>query len=163
MYFFKLIDKKAIYLNSTATTKDEFLREISNNLHAQTYVENAEKFYQALLYREESMLTALNGGVALPHGVSSTVIKPVIAISVLKNQGVDWNAEDHQNVKVIFTIASNKENRDIQIECLQKVALYALENNFIDEILKANTPEDVLKALKQYYFDTQEDDDAEDI
>lgn len=88
MNILNFLDKKAIFLETKAKNKDEFLIEISSLLAKNGFVKDANRFYEALKYREEQMTTSLNDGIAVPHGLSSTVTKPVVAISVIQN-GID--------------------------------------------------------------------------
>ncbi|QZE12369.1 PTS sugar transporter subunit IIA [Mycoplasma sp. Ms02] len=150
MTFKELLNKDAIFLDIEEKNHDDVLLAISKRLQEKGFVEDAQRFDNALMYREELMSTCLNDGMAIPHGVSSTVIKPVISIAVLKNS-VDWKAEDKEPVSLVFTIALSKEDRDLQISSVQILSLYSLDDEFHVKVLGAKTQEDVYQILLDHY------------
>lgn len=146
----KLLNREAVFLDLESNTKDEALMEISTKLFKKGFISDKTKFLQALIYREELMNTALNNGISVPHGVSSSVIKPVISISISK-EGIDWFSEDLKPVNVIFTLALQKHDKNLQIDALQMIALYAVNNRFNKEIMKAKNESEVLETFLKHY------------
>ncbi|TNK81633.1 PTS sugar transporter subunit IIA [Mycoplasmopsis pullorum] len=142
----KLVHADSIFLNVDVSDYQDALSFIAQKFYEKGYVEDSERFFKALMYREDVMSTALSGGIALPHGISSTVLKPTLGIFIL-NTGVDWNALDDQPVNVIFALALNKEDRDLQIDALQELALCSLDNNFLNDLLAAKSVDDVLNIF----------------
>ncbi|UUD36596.1 PTS sugar transporter subunit IIA [Mycoplasmopsis citelli] len=147
-----LISEKSIFLDIVAKDHDESLLKVSQLLEKNGFVLDAQKFYEALLYRENSMPTALNGGIALPHGVSSTVVKPFISIARIK-EGVDWHAEDKQDVKLLLILGTSRQERDYQIDVLQNISLWSLDNELIRLLQNETDPKVIKQTLDQRQID----------
>ncbi|EFF41342.1 PTS sugar transporter subunit IIA [Mycoplasmopsis alligatoris] len=145
-----LLNEEAIFLDFEANSHDDAIRQISKNLKLKGFVNDEEKFFNALQYRELMMHTSLNDGIAVPHGCSSSVEKPVLAVSISKH-GINWEAEDKKPAKLFFTLALKKEERDLQVEAIQAIALYSLDDQFHEKIQKATTPSKVYKILLEHF------------
>ncbi|VEU76004.1 PTS sugar transporter subunit IIA [Mycoplasmopsis columboralis] len=143
-----LVSTQSIFLDVSASDHDEVLFKVSELLAKNNLVENAQKFYDALLYRENLMPTALNDGIAVPHGISSTVVKPFVSIVRLK-EGVDWHAEDKQVVKLLFILGTSREERDYQIDVLQMISLWSLDDDLIQMLHTEKDPQKIKDILDQ--------------
>ncbi|UUM19528.1 MULTISPECIES: PTS sugar transporter subunit IIA [unclassified Mycoplasma] len=139
-----LISEENIFLDIVAQDHDQALFKVSELLQKNGFVKEAQKFYDALLYRENLMPTALNGGIAVPHGVSSTVNKSFISIARIK-EGVDWHAADKQDVKLLLILGTPRQESDCQIDVLQMISLWSLDDELVKSLYTQNDP----KLIKQ--------------
>ncbi|QDY88333.1 PTS sugar transporter subunit IIA [Mycoplasma anserisalpingitidis] len=146
----ELLNPKSIFIDIDVNDHNHALEIIAEKLCESKFIEDKERFLNALNYRENLMSTALNDGIAIPHGISSTVIKPTISLAILKN-GIDWDAEDNVKVDLIFTIVLSKEDREIQLDSIQVIADYSLDDQFHVEIMSAKTQEQAYEVLLKYF------------
>ncbi|WP_025755654.1 PTS sugar transporter subunit IIA [Mycoplasmopsis cricetuli] len=143
-----LINENSIFLNVQGQSHDEVLENICIMLEKNNFIENAQKFFNALIYRENIMSTALNDQIAVPHGISSTVLKPFVALVRLENE-IDWNAKDNKPVKLLFVIGTSKTDRDHQIDILQMISLLSLDEQLIEFFLKTNDTEKIKNMIDE--------------
>lgn len=146
----ELLNPKSIFINIDVNDHNDALEMIAKKLYEANFIEDKTRFLNALNYRENLMSTALNDGIAIPHGISSTVIQPTISLAILKD-GIDWKAEDNKKVNLIFTIVLSKEDREIQLDSIQVIADYSLDDNFHSEIMNAKTQEQAYEILVKYF------------
>ncbi|UCU26937.1 PTS sugar transporter subunit IIA [Mycoplasma anserisalpingitidis] len=146
----ELLNPKSIFIDIDVKDHNNALEIITEKLYDSKFIEDKERFLNALNYRENLMSTALNDGIAIPHGISSTVIKPTISLAILKN-GIDWDAEDDVKVDLIFTIVLSKEDREIQLDSIQVIADYSLDDKFHAEIMSAKTQKQAYEVLLKYF------------
>lgn len=149
--FEDVFNNEIIFLDVQGSSHDEALKNVSNLLQQKGYVEDAKKFEDALIYRENLISTGLSDGIAVPHGVSSTVQRPFVSIVRLKNE-IDWHALDNKGVKILFIIGSPKNERQCQVDFLQNICSWSLDDNIKNVILNANDANQILEVLKTKEF-----------
>ncbi|ROR27361.1 sigma 54 modulation protein [Mobilisporobacter senegalensis] len=128
--------EKNIFINPAFYYKDEIL-----DYTIQKMIEDGNvkpEFLLSVYKREGIMTTYLKGGIAIPHGNTELVTKPVISLTKLAKPVV-WDGIN--TVDVIFVLALN-ENSKKYFEQLYKIIsdedlILAIRNsNSINEILK---------------------------
>lgn len=101
---YSVIDKKYITIVDKKMSKEEVLKAASDILYKDGFVK--EGFYEDVKQREEISCTTIGNKVAIPHGKSENVCKPIVFIIKLK-EGIDWGNE---MVDIIFLLALNFDN-----------------------------------------------------
>lgn len=71
--------------------------------------------------REETMGTGLGDGIAAPHARLESLERPVVVLGVSR-QGIDWNAVDDQPARLVFLILTPRDDTDVQLEILGRLA-----------------------------------------
>lgn len=98
-----ILSKKLISLHLQAMNKEESIIVLSKMLFQERKIYSVQEFAAEVFKREEEGDTTIEKGVALPHGLSDTVIESSIAIGRL-DTGIIWgpNAEP---VRLIVLLA----------------------------------------------------------
>jgi PTS system galactitol-specific IIA component len=146
-----MVFRDCILTDVKAASKEEALRQIFEALYKAGKVKAS--FYDAVLKREAEYPTGLalpHCNVAIPHVVPEHVNSSALGIAVLREPVAFQQMDNHDlttNVRIIFNIALGKEGK--QIEVLQSLMTMVLEEDIINAILKAGTPEEIETILRK--------------
>ncbi|SET46973.1 PTS system, fructose-specific IIC component [Salinibacillus kushneri] len=131
----------------TGSTKDEVIDELIQTLNKENRISSASEFKQAIKSREEEGSTGLGMNIAIPHGKSSTVKQPSVVFGINRS-GVDWQSVDGTDAKLIFMIAVPEESAgDAHLKILQMLSRRLMDEGFREQLLNANSKEEVYKLL----------------
>lgn len=103
----ELIDEKTTILKSDIRSKKEAIEKMTNLLYELGYVQEA--FKDSVYEREEMLPTLFKGGIALPHGNTRYVNRPIIGILTMEKP-ILWEGENY--VDCIFVVAINEYYKD---------------------------------------------------
>lgn len=144
------IEPEAIVLDVAATDSKDVINVLASRLEKLGYVRPS--YAAAVLAREAAMPTGLPLGleanVAVPHTDPHHVIKPGIAFASLARP-VDFanmeNPDEAVPVGLVFMLALN--DKDAQIDMLQRILETIQDPHAIEALRSAKTPDDVLRQL----------------
>lgn len=101
----EVISEAHIYIRKNGY-KDDILDEMISCLSEEGYVKN--EFLLSVYKRESMMTTILKGGIAIPHGSSEFVTKPVISVTKLDTP-IAWDGVNM--VDLIFVLALDEKSK----------------------------------------------------
>lgn len=101
----------------------------------------------SLLARERMGSTGIGNGIALPHGRLAGLEK-VIAIVVTSTPAIDFDAIDNKPVDIFFTLLVHQEQTEGHLQTLAMVAGKLSDKETIKTIRKAQTSDDIIRALQ---------------
>lgn len=156
-----IISKKVILLNLKSTTKEEVIDELIETIYKSGKITNKADFKKAILERESISSTGLEEGIALPHGRSSCVKEPVVAVGISK-KGIDYNSLDNEKSKIFFMIAVPENTTDLHVEILSNITSNLMEEKVRTSLLNSKTEKeifDIITSFKKEEFSTEEFDD----
>jgi mannitol/fructose-specific phosphotransferase system IIA component (Ntr-type) len=101
----------------------------------------------AVWAREESMSTGMQGGLALPHGKTDSVVKTVCAVG-LKPSGIDFDSLDEQPSTVIVLALSPPADSAAHLRFMSTASkVLNGEGKGRESLLACKTPEEMLAVL----------------
>lgn len=135
-----VLDPKIVKFSMEAKTKDEVIRELSSLLYSQGYIDDFEAFVKDVYLREKEGITGLGNNVAIPHGKSSCVKKPAIAIGTTKCL-IDWESYDDQPACLffLFAVPSDVEGSRTHLKLLSQLATKLADEQLLDKVKQAKT------------------------
>lgn len=148
----KLLNPNLMKVNLEVSTKEEVLKILADALFLNKYVK--ESYYDALLEREKGFPTGLptkDIGVAIPHASEKHVLKPGIAMAVLKNPvkfNVMGDLDTEIDIKVVFMIAIT--DPDDQIKLLQDLIGLVQNDKFLLNISNCKDVKSMLSITEKY-------------
>jgi len=143
------VSEKTIKIGLTGKTKGEILKELVELLFNSGKIKAPDKIYEAVIEREKLCSTGFEHGVAIPHprqGQPDIVEQLVIAFGSTKD-GIDFDALDGKPVFIFFMLAAPNDQEHLRT--LARLSRMLKKEEFRDELLKAKTPEDILKIIKR--------------
>lgn len=138
------------------------------NVQSQCQPENAVcpvECFSQLFKREKLGSTALNNGVALPHSKLPThdhlTLTEPIAIFLQLETPVDFDAEDHKEVDLIYAILFPAENCEQYAVFLSDLATALTDKTLLKQLRLANSAEEIWAILSnadQQHSEQQQDE-----
>lgn len=131
-----------IKTGQASVSKEEAITAAGKLLHELGYVN--ESYIPAMLEREKTVSTYMGLGVAIPHGTSEAKdeVKKTGIVMLQYPEGVDFGDE---KAYLVFGIAGiGNEHLDL----LAKIGTVIEEEENLDKLEKATTPEEILKMFQ---------------
>lgn len=135
---------RIVWLSSD--TKEEVLRELVDVISRAPQIGDRDELLKAVLEREKIMSTGIGLGIAVPHAKIGSVSDFVIAMGISR-KGVEFDSLDNKPVHIVVMIAGPADQQDRYIRILAKVVLALKDPKVRETVLKAETPQEVLRAL----------------
>ncbi len=145
----RITSQNLIFLNQNLQTKAQVIDFLVDKLYKEGKLTSKEAFHKAVLERETLSETGMDCGLAIPHGKSDAVKTAAYAIVTVINPIKDWESivPDNQ-VTVIFLLAIPSEQAgDTHLEILGELMSKAGDEEFINRIKAAKTPQEVYSYL----------------
>jgi PTS system mannitol-specific IIA component len=136
-----VIELSQIELHGSATTPTEAIEEAARILVSAGAVTGDYVTY--MLERETLVSTYMGNFLAIPHGTNEgkdTILASALSF-VRYDQPIDWNGNE---VRFVVGIAGKDGGH---MDVLSKIAIVFSEDDSVEALLKAETPEEVLELL----------------
>jgi PTS system fructose-specific IIA component len=134
-----------VSINSTASTKDEVIRELAELLVAEGRVTDLDAYLVDVAAREEVMATGIQGGIGIPHARSACVTAPSVAVAT-SVAGVPFGAPDGP-AHLIFLIAAPTGADDSHLQILAAIARRVMRDEFRDALRNATDPAEIADTM----------------
>ncbi|MEO1772183.1 PTS sugar transporter subunit IIA [Candidatus Enterococcus ferrettii] len=143
-----IVDLKTVKTNMNATTKDEALRDLAQELLTNNYISDIDGFIRDIYAREAEGQTGIGNYIAIPHGKSAYVNKIGVAIGI-NQQEIPWESLDGNGVKgiILFAVGNNNEGATSHLKLLSLFARKLGNDEVVDNLLKSSKPEEVVAAF----------------
>jgi len=156
-----LLIKEAMIMDLQATEKKAAIDEMVQKLYDVGRITDIDQFKDGILAREEQTSTGLGDGIAMPHAKNDAV-KEATVLFAKSEQGVDYEALDGQPTYLFFMIAAPEGADDTHLQALAALSRQLVNQDFVEELKNAQTPDDVQAAFAQVEQEDDEDEDQEE-
>ncbi len=143
----EILDKRAIKIGVTATTKEETLRELVDVLAKVEDIGDPKGIVKALVERENLGSTGIGQGIAIPHGKTDKVTR-LIAVLGISKSGVNFDALDGEPVYIFFLLVAPKATAGPHLKALAQISRLLRDAYFCELIRKCKTEEEVFNLIK---------------
>jgi len=143
-----VITTDTIDLHLKGSNKKEIINELLDILVRTEKIHDREAALSAVMDREEKMSTGMKHGIAIPHG-KCAAIEDLVACIGISEKPVDFDSLDHEPCRIFIMTLSPVEKTGPHLQFLAEVSLLFKSAEKRDEILKAKTPEEILKILAE--------------
>lgn len=142
-----MIVKELIVLNLKAHTKEEAIETLADVLYKNGKLYSKEIYIKDVLDREKYSTTGIGRGIAIPHGKSEGVKETSIAIGKLSDS-IDWKSLDGNPVRLVFLLSIRMQDvEEMHLRILAHIATIIMDEQVVNEILKAKTSQDIIRLL----------------
>jgi activator of the mannose operon, transcriptional antiterminator len=140
------IKKIEIFINTGVSpdSKDTAIGNMCQDLVRRGYV--TEEYTKSVFERERTAITAVGGGVAIPHGSPGFVNKSCIALTVLESP-IDW-VEGEEQVDIIFMICINEQEVENSGKIFRNFYNKISEDDFLEGIRSSKDKKRVYEILE---------------
>jgi len=143
-----VLTHETICLHLKGTTKEAIINELLDLLVAAKKIDDRASAYAAIMDREVKMSTGMKHGIAIPHGKSPTINDLVACIGV-SDAPVEFDALDHEPCRIFIMTLSPVDKTGPHLQFLAEISLLFKSAEKRQEILNANSSEDVLRILSE--------------
>jgi 2-O-A-mannosyl-D-glycerate-specific PTS system IIC component len=144
-----LTSESLISTKQSFTLKEEVIKYLIKQLAAEGKLRSEEDFYQAVMERESLSPTGFEGGLAIPHGKSSTVKEAAFAVATLKKPLGTWESVDPNNqVELVILLAIPKEEEgSTHLSLLSELVRRLSNEDYKNNLLQAKTNTELYQRL----------------
>ena len=136
------MDKKLIFLDLPAQTKNEALAEIVKRMKEHQAVRHEGDLLEELNNREDQGGTSLGNGVAIPHARLKSLDKIVVAVARLE-KGIEFCADDREPVRLIFILVTPTDRAGEYLKVLAKLSKFLKDKKLLKQLFAVDSVEAV--------------------
>jgi Kef-type K+ transport system membrane component KefB/mannitol/fructose-specific phosphotransferase system IIA component (Ntr-type) len=129
------LSPRAFLPNLRATTNREAIAEIAAAIAPLTNL-SADAIAEAVWAREQTMSTALPGGLAIPHARIAGLDRPIVAVGT-SPLGVAFDAGDGAPTQLVLLVLTPPEAYEAQLDIVSDIARTFLKPETIDRAVAA--------------------------
>ncbi len=136
---------RTIY-SAIANSKKKSLELIAQNFCLSVPSLNEHDIFDGLVERERLGSTAIGYGCAIPHcRVNET--NQALACFIMLREGIDFDAEDHQQVNMLFSLIVPTDATEMHLELLATIARLFRQETFRRQLYQAKTRDELYQRL----------------
>lgn len=143
----ELFSPEAISLELEAGNQAEAINQLIDMLESAGALRDRAGFHRAILEREAVSTTAIEYGIAIPHGKSSAVQKPMVAYGYSRG-GIQYNPEGNEKSHLFFMIAAPENSDNLHLKTLASLSRKLIHQEFREALAAAATKEEALAVLQ---------------
>lgn len=147
MKLLDIISPNCIQVPLASQDKHGAIDELVDLLSKAGRVNNPASLKEAVWAREQTRTTGIGHGLAIPHGKSSGVENPAVAIGK-PTKPMEFAAIDGKPVKMIILLASPLDRTSDHIHALAHISRLMTMEDFRERIYAANSATEVYELLK---------------
>jgi len=142
-----LLTRDAVRIGMSPRSRDEWIAELVDVLVGAWNLDGGGDILRAVLEREATLSTAIDGGTAIPHAKIDAVPRVALACGIAP-AGVDFGAPDGGLVHVAFLLVSPRAATNAHVQALAAVSRVMIREDMPERLLEAKTPREVIRILK---------------
>lgn len=146
----EFFSRRAIISDLKSGERNGAIHELCGVVAEQGNTPLQDTLYSAVLRRENTMGTAIEEGVAIPHARLGSLVKPIVAFS-RSSRGVEWNSPDGKLTHFIFLILTPKDDDWSQVEILRIIAKAMSDKSTVYAMAKAQDHNELWQALEHVF------------
>ncbi len=144
----EILDKRAIKIGITSTTKEDTLKELVEVLARVEDIGDPKAIVKALIERENLGSTGIGQGIAIPHGKTDKV-KKLTAILGISKTGVNFDALDGEQVYIFFLLVAPKATAGPHLKALAQISRLLRDPYFCELLRKCKSEEEIFNLIGQ--------------
>lgn len=133
----------------TFLNKDECFKYLAGILAKNGYIENEKSFVMSLYEREKLGTTYMGDHLAVPHGWSDTVVKPVATLCRCKPFLYDSGESKEMVDRIAMLAVPNKTSSDKYMKTLATLASLLMNERFSNSFKTEVNPEKIIDCANE--------------
>lgn len=150
-----LLSIESIDMNASITSKEEAINHLVDLMDASGNINDKEAYKKGILEREAKSTTGVGEGIAIPHAQVEAVLKPGLAVMVVK-EGVDYQSLDNLPARLFFMIAAPKDGGSIHLETLARLSGMLMDSDFKESLINAKDAREFIKLIDEKERENEE-------
>jgi nitrogen PTS system EIIA component len=128
---------------------DSVLRAFAEGIAALGLVRSADELHARLREREQLGSTGIGGGVAIPHCKLKALERPLLAVGLAEEPGIDFGAVDGKPVRLFLLLVSPLEAPAEHLQVLAAISRWVKADQHVAAVLASRDPEEIYALLQQ--------------
>jgi len=152
-----LTSPNLIHIKKSFNTKEEIIKYLIHQLAEEGKIHSEAEFLKDVMEREALSPTGFEGGLAIPHGKSSTVKEAAFAVATLNKPISTWESVDPDNeVELVFLLAIPKEEGgSTHLSLLSELITRLSNEDYKKHLLHSFTKEELYDRLDDVLLNKQ--------
>lgn len=142
----KFCDESLIIFDLKGADKKAVIEELVDLAAASNMIKDRGELLADIKERESLVTTGVGYGVAFPHAKTRSAKGIVIAFGRSEN-GVEFDAMDHQPVRLFFLIAAPEDAIGAHLNVMARLSYLMKSADNREKLLAATSPGDVLALI----------------
>lgn len=144
----ELLKQENIFLAGSFEDTDAFYTAFSDFLGQKKIIEDKEAVKRLFVKRENVHSTAIGKGAAAPHIFSNEFSEFLVTVALIK-EGLDFKAQDEQDVYLVFLIMSGEREVGKHLKTLAHIARLIKSTEVVEKVKQAEDASGVYMAIKE--------------
>ncbi len=132
------LDRKLIFLDLQADSKDDAIRKIVGRMKENHVIQDEESVLEEIFSRESRGGTSLGNGVAIPHARVKTVDRIVMAMARL-SETLTFSADDRQPVRFVFVLVTPLEKLNEYLKVLAGLSKFLKDRKLLKRLFAVDS------------------------
>ncbi len=141
------MDRKLIFLDLPAHSKEEAITEIVRRLKESQAIRDESYLLEEIFSRESRGGTSLGNGVAIPHARVRSMDKIVIAMARLST-GVSFCAEDRQPVRIVFVLVTPLDKLNEYLKVLAGLSRFLKDKKLLKRLFTVDSVQSAWESFE---------------
>ncbi|MEK4869446.1 PTS 2-O-a-mannosyl-D-glycerate transporter subunit IIABC [Niallia sp. FSL W8-1348] len=152
-----LTSPNLLHIKKSFNTKEEIIKYLIHQLAEEGKIHSEAEFLKDVMEREALSPTGFEGGLAIPHGKSSTVKEAAFAVATLSKPISTWESVDPDNeVELVFLLAIPKEEGgSTHLSLLSELITRLSNEDYKKHLLQSFTNEELYDRLDDVLLNKQ--------
>lgn len=142
------ISKEQIVFLGEEKNREEALQRLVACAYQRGVLPDEDHFYQAILQREARVSTGLGMGIAIPHAKLEEVDDFFLIVGIYQGEGIDWDAIDGLNVRLIFLIGGPQSVHKEYLQLLSELTQILKDEKQRQLLLAAKNQDSVVNIFQ---------------
>ena len=143
-----VLKKESVIPNLYSKTKSEVIRELSDKVATIYPNFNRENLISVLLEREKLCSTAVDEGVAIPHGKMSGISSIIVAFG-RSIEGIDFESLDGNPTHLFILLIAPENSSGVHLKILARISRIFKNPDFRSRITKAGSQDEIYELILQ--------------
>jgi PTS system nitrogen regulatory IIA component len=148
----KIVDvlkKESIIPNLRSKTKPEVIEELSLCVSSLPYMNiNPDRLVEVLMERERLCSTAVDSGVAIPHGKLSG-ISSIIAAFGRSREGIDFESLDGNPTHLFILLLAPENSQGAHLKLLARFSRIFKDPQFRSRLMEAKSQDEIYEIIAE--------------
>jgi activator of the mannose operon, transcriptional antiterminator len=140
--FSTYLESDLVFVHYDGNHRYKVIEMLSNALYEKGFVK--KEYVHNALIRERTSSTAIGSGIAIPHGNPNLILKPGIAVAVLK-EPIEWGDEQ---VNLVFLLALGNQGNGVTRELFREISSISEQPFFLRKLTQQTSAKDFINCLE---------------
>lgn len=142
----EVLKKECVIPNISSTNKQDVIREIAGKLCSEHTNINLDDLVEVLLQREKLCSTAVDSGVAIPHGKMSG-ISNIIAAFGRSTKGIEFESLDGHPTHLFILLLAPEGSAGAHLKVLARISNMFKSRDFRKKLMDADSEDEIYKLI----------------